>query len=59
MVYGLVNYEHPRDRKVSEAGLTVPSNQDVVLDTPSISVGVYSIPHLPTGLILPCEISDP
>jgi len=50
--------ERPRDRKVSETRLTVPSNQDVVLDTPSISVQVHLIRHF-AGQILPCKIPDP
>ena len=43
-----------RNCKVSETRLTVPSDQDVVLDVLSIGVGVHSIVHLPTGLMLPC-----
>jgi len=35
----------PHNRKVSETRLTVPGNQDVVLDTLNISVRVYLIPH--------------
>jgi len=41
----LAVYERPRDRKVSETRMTVPSNQDVVLDGLSISVGIRSILH--------------
>jgi len=37
--------ERPRDRKVSETRLTIQSNQDVVLDTPNISMGVRSTLH--------------
>ena len=35
--------ERPRDREVSETRLTILSNQDVVLDALSISVGVRQI----------------
>ena len=55
----IVPFIHPHDCKVSETRLTVPSNQDIVLDGQSISVGVRSILRLPTGLMLPCKISDP
>ena len=37
--------ERPRDCKVCETRLTVPSDQDVVLDMLSISVRVHSIIH--------------
>jgi len=37
--------ERPRDRKVPETCLTVTSNQDIVLDTPSFSMRVCSIPQ--------------
>ena len=40
-----VRCERPNNREVSETPLTVPSNQDIVLDTPSISVRVRSIFH--------------
>jgi len=36
---------HPRDRKVSETRLTILGDQDVVLDTLSISMRVNSILH--------------
>ena len=54
----IVPFIHLHDFKVSETRLTVPSNQDVVLDGQSISVGVRSILRLPTGQMLPCKIPD-
>ena len=43
MLLEKVLFEHPCDSKVTETRLTVPSNQDVVLDGLSISVRVRSI----------------
>jgi hypothetical protein len=52
-------YECACDPKVSKIRLTIPSNQDVALDVPSVSVRDYSFLRLPTGAMASCEISNP
>jgi len=49
--------ERPRDTEVAETRLTILGNQDVVLDTMNISARFTQSLALPTGLMLPCEIS--